>query len=45
MRTLLCQEYLLQTDRITYRIRPKDNKHPTCSPSAKRCSSASRRTI
>jgi hypothetical protein len=32
MRTLLCQEYLLQTDRITYRIRPKDDKHPTLLP-------------
>jgi hypothetical protein len=25
---VLCQEYTLQTDRITYRIRPKDDKHP-----------------
>ena len=29
MHTLLCQEYVLQTDRIIYRIRPKDDKHPT----------------
>jgi hypothetical protein len=32
MHTLLCQEYLLQTDRVTYRIRPKDDKHPTLLP-------------
>src|SRR5450755_481785 len=30
--TLLCQEYLLQTERITYRIRPKDEKHPALLP-------------
>lgn len=30
--TLLCQEYLLQTDRILYRIRPKDDKHPALLP-------------
>ena len=30
--TLLCQEYLLQTDRIIYRIRPKDDKHPALLP-------------
>ncbi len=29
---LLCQEYILQTDRITYRIRPKDDKHPVLLP-------------
>lgn len=29
---LLCQEYLLQTDRIIYRIRPKDEKHPVLLP-------------
>lgn len=27
-RQLLCQEYVLQSDRVTYRIRPKDEKHP-----------------
>ncbi len=27
--TLLCQEYVLQTDRLNYHIRPKDDKHPT----------------
>ena len=32
MHTLLCQEYLLQTDRIIYRIRPKDDKHPALLP-------------
>jgi len=26
--TLLCQEYALQTDRVVYRIRPRDDKHP-----------------
>lgn len=29
---LLCQEYLLQTDRMIYRIRPKDDKHPVLLP-------------
>jgi hypothetical protein len=29
---VLCQEYVLQTDRITYRIRPKDDKHPVLLP-------------
>lgn len=32
MHKLLCQEYLLQTDRIVYRIRPKDDKKPTLLP-------------
>jgi hypothetical protein len=31
-RELLCQEYVLQTDRLLYRIRPKDEKHPTLLP-------------
>jgi hypothetical protein len=29
---VLCQEYILQTDKLTYRIRPKDDKHPTLLP-------------
>src|SRR5213080_5095418 len=29
---LLCQEYLLQTERVTYRIRPRDEKHPVLLP-------------
>jgi hypothetical protein len=29
---LLCQEYVLQSDRVTYRIRPKDDKHPALLP-------------
>jgi len=29
---LLCQEYMLQSDRIVYRIRPKDDKHPVLLP-------------
>lgn len=32
MHTLLCSEYLLQTDRVLYRIRPKDEKHPILLP-------------
>jgi hypothetical protein len=28
----LCQEYVLRSQRITYRIRPKDDKHPTLLP-------------
>src|SRR5438309_1062957 len=29
---LLCQEYTLQSDRLVYRIRPKDDKHPVLLP-------------
>jgi len=29
---VLCQEYVLQTERIIYRIRPKDDKHPVLLP-------------
>jgi len=29
---VLCQEYVLQTDKLTYRIRPKDEKHPALLP-------------
>jgi hypothetical protein len=29
---LLCQEYLLQAERVIYRIRPKDAKHPMLLP-------------
>jgi len=29
---LLCQEYVLQTDKMIYRIRPADEKHPTLLP-------------
>ena len=32
VQTLLCPEYLLQSDRILYRIRPKDEKHPVLLP-------------
>jgi hypothetical protein len=28
----MCQEYVLQTERVTYRIRPKDDKHPVLLP-------------
>ena len=33
---LLCQEYLLQTDKMVYRIRPKDAKHPVLLPVGER---------
>jgi len=29
---LLCQEYILQSDHVVYRIRPKDDKHPMLLP-------------
>src|SRR6266852_3879990 len=29
---LLCQEYLLQSDTVIYRIRPRDEKHPALLP-------------
>jgi hypothetical protein len=29
---VLCQEYLLQSDRMIYRVRPKDSKHPVLLP-------------
>lgn len=29
---LLCQEYVLQSDDIVYRIRPRDDKHPVLLP-------------
>jgi hypothetical protein len=29
---VLCQEYILKSDRLIYRIRPKDDKHPTLLP-------------
>jgi hypothetical protein len=29
---LLCQEYVLQTERVIYRIRPRDEKHPVLLP-------------
>jgi hypothetical protein len=31
-RALLCQEYILQSDRVIYHIRPKDEKHPVLLP-------------
>jgi hypothetical protein len=31
-RQMLCQEYLLQGDRLVYRIRPTDEKHPALLP-------------
>jgi hypothetical protein len=29
---VLCQEYVLESETITYRIRPKDDKHPVLLP-------------
>jgi len=29
---VLCQEYILQSERLVYRIRPKDDKHPALLP-------------
>lgn len=29
---MLCQEYVLQSERVVYRIRPKDDKHPALLP-------------
>lgn len=29
---ILCQEYLLQTDKVVYRLRARDEKHPVLLP-------------
>ena len=29
---VLCQEYVLQSEHVTYRIRPRDDKHPALLP-------------
>lgn len=29
---LLCQEYVLETETVTFRVRPKDDKHPVLLP-------------
>jgi len=29
---LLCQEYVVQTEQVLYRVRPKDDKHSTLLP-------------
>jgi hypothetical protein len=29
---VLCQEYVMQSERITYRLRPKEEKHPAILP-------------
>jgi hypothetical protein len=31
-RQLLCPEYVLETERVIYRIRPRDEKHPALLP-------------
>jgi hypothetical protein len=33
---LLCQEYVLQAERVIYRIRPRDEKHPVLLPVGER---------
>jgi hypothetical protein len=33
---LLCQEYVLQGERVIYRIRPRDEKHPALLPVGER---------
>ena len=33
---LLCQEYVVQSEKITYRIRPRDEKHPALLPVGER---------
>jgi hypothetical protein len=33
---MLCQEYVLKTDRVMYRIRPRDDKHPVLLPVGER---------
>jgi len=35
-RQLLCQEYVLKTERVIYRIRPRDEKHPVLLPVGER---------
>jgi len=32
VRDTLCQEYTLRTDRVVYRIRPREEKHPALLP-------------
>jgi hypothetical protein len=31
-REMLCQQYVLETERVIYTIRPKDDKHPVLLP-------------
>jgi hypothetical protein len=33
---LLCQEYVLEAERVIYRIRPRDEKHPVLLPVGER---------
>jgi len=35
-RQLLCQEYVLKTERVIYRIQPRDEKHPVLLPVGER---------
>ena len=41
---LLCQEYVLQADKVIYRIRPGTKSTRCCCPSARRRSSAWKKT-
>jgi len=36
IRVVLCPEYVLQSEQTTYRIRPKDEKHPVLLPVGER---------
>jgi hypothetical protein len=31
-RELLCQQYVLETDKLVYTVQPKDDKHPALLP-------------
>src|SRR5437762_7900669 len=35
-RAMLCQEYVLKTEKVMYRIRPRDEKHPVLLPVGER---------
>ena len=35
-REMLCQEYTVRTDRVVYRIRPREEKHPVLLPVGER---------
>jgi hypothetical protein len=35
-REILCQEYVVQTEKVTYRIRPRDQKHTILLPVSER---------
>jgi hypothetical protein len=41
---VLCQEYVLEGETVTYRIRPKDDKHPVLLPVGQHAQSSFRKT-